>query len=164
MTDPDPYRYFAIVDDRHDAKDPLTLVRVDEQAGPAGVRELSRDVRWVRTTLLDRIDAGEVPYRAVSIGDRAAGHIRERWEKKISYRYSLLVRDADPTDAPVGVLREWNATDRDWVYAETYSRRAGGWGSSNVRQDIERGSNISLRIVASDAATVHRYISSVNGW
>jgi hypothetical protein len=164
MNDPGPCRYFAIVDDRHDVKDPLTVVRVDEQAGPAGVRELSRDVRWVRTTLLDRIDAGEVPYRAKLISDRAAAHIRERWEKKISYRYSLLVRDADPADGPVGVLREWDASDRDWVYAETYSRRAGGWRSSNVRQDIERGSNISLRIVASDAATVHRYVSSVNDW
>lgn len=42
----------------------------------------------------------------------------------------------------------------------TYTGHVDGWQHSNVRLNIERGSSISTRIVASDAATVHRFISS----
>jgi hypothetical protein len=159
-----PHRYFAIVDDRHDVKDPVTVVRVFDGAGPAGVTELNPDAYWVRSRLLDRIEAGEVPYRARLITEKAAARIREQRERKISFRYFLLVRDDDPDDRPVGVLREWDATGRDRTYAETYSGPDHRWLPSTVRQNIERGSDIATRIVAADASAVHRFISSLNGW
>jgi hypothetical protein len=152
--------YFAILDDQHDVKDPLTVVRVVEGGGPYGVTRLNEDAAWVRTVLLDQIEAGEVPYRVRSITSKAAARIRERREKKIAFRYSILVGDDDPTDTPQGVLREWDPSGGGWPYAETYTRD-GEWEHSTVRMDIERGSNISGRIVPSDASTVHRFIESV---
>jgi hypothetical protein len=157
-------RYFAVVDDRHDVKDPVAVIRVVDGTGPAGVTELSSDAYWVRSTLLDRIQAGELPYRVRSITAEAAARIRERRERAIAFRYSILVRDDDPADTPVGVLREWDATGSRGTYAETYAGPEQGWQPSNVRRNIERGSNIRNRLVPSDAATVHRFISSLKGW
>src|SRR5690349_17682179 len=108
--------YFAIVDEQHTIKDPITVVRVFENSGPDGIRELSRDVVWVRTTLLDQIEAGEVRCRAKPINEKQALRIRERWEKKIDYRYSIVVDKDDPTDEPVRVIREWDASSGDVVY------------------------------------------------
>jgi hypothetical protein len=161
-----PHHYFAIVDNQHDVKDPLTIVRVFDDVGPGGVRELSPDVRWVRTTLLDRIDAGEVPYRAKPINTKQALRIRARWEKKITYRYSILVRENDPADEPVGVLREWDAATGNVVYEESYvGRDIHQWLPSNERWEIEKGrGDTRLRIVASDAATVNLFIGSLTGW
>lgn len=157
-------RYFAIVDDRHDVKDPVTVVRLVDGAGPAGVTELNPDAYWVRSTVLDRIETGEVPYRARPISDKAAARIREQRERTITFRYFLLVQDDDPDDRPVGVLREWDATGGDRTYAETYAGPADGWRPSTIRQNIERGSNITTRIVPGDAAAVHRFIGSLTGW
>lgn len=39
---------------------PVTVVRVVEGAGPYGITELDRDAAWVRTDVLDRIEAGAV--------------------------------------------------------------------------------------------------------
>jgi hypothetical protein len=153
-------QYFAVIDDRHDAKDPVTVVRVVEGTGPYGITRLNDDAAWVRTTLLDQIEAGEVPYQLRSITRKAAARIRERREKKITFRYSILVRDDDPTDEPIGVLREWDAASGDSSYAETFSGD-GEWKHTNVRLDIERGSDIRNRVVPSDAATVHRFIESL---
>ncbi|MGW4942996.1 hypothetical protein ACWEOZ_15585 [Actinoplanes sp. NPDC004185] len=153
-------QYFAVTDDRHDTKDPVTVVRVVEGAGPYGITRLTDDAAWVRTTLLDRIEAGEVPYQLRSITRKAAARIRERREKKIAFRYSILVRDEDPTDEPIGVLREWDAASGDASYAETFTRD-GEWEHTSVRLDIERGSDIRNRVVPSDAATVHRFIESL---
>jgi hypothetical protein len=153
-------QYFAVLDDRHDTKDPVTVVRVVEGAGPYGITRLNDDAAWVRTTLLDQIEAGEVPYRLRSITRKAAARIRERREKKVAFRYSILVRDDDPTDEPTGVLREWESASGDSSYAETFTGD-GEWEHSNVRLNIERGSNIRNRIVPSDAATVHRFIESL---
>lgn len=158
-------RYFAVTDDGHDDKDPLTVVRVVEGTGPYGVTQLNDDAAWVRTSLLDRIEAGEVPYRLRPITARKAARIRERREKKVAFRYFVLVRDSLPardddlTDTPTGVLREWDASHGDGSYAETYTRE-GEWVHSNVRLDIERGSDIVTRIVPSDATTVHQLIES----
>ncbi|MEU8232712.1 hypothetical protein AB0C12_24285 [Actinoplanes sp. NPDC048967] len=153
-------QYFAVTDDRHDAKDPVTVVRVVEGAGPYGITRLNDDAAWVRTTLLDQIESGEVPYRLRSVSRKAAARIRERREKKIAFRYSILVRDDDPSDEPIGVLREWDAASGDSSYAETFTRD-GEWEHTTVRLDIERGSDIRNRIVPSDAATVHRFIESL---
>jgi hypothetical protein len=151
--------YFAVTDDRHDVKDPITVVRVVEGAGPYGVTRLNDDAAWVRTALLDQIEAGEVPYWIRSITPKAAARIRERREKKIDFRYSILVRDDDPDDTPRGVLREWDPSGGGWPYAETYTRD-GEWEHTNVRLDIERGSDITNRIVPSDASTVQQVIES----
>jgi len=158
VTSREPHRYFAVVDGDHDVDDPLTVVRV---TADAGVTELTHNVAWVRTTLLDRIVAGEVPQQARPITEEAAVRIRERWDQKIAYRYFILVRDDDPTDKPVGVLRERDTSGWPGVHSETYTGHVDRWQHSNVRKDIERGSDISTRIVASDAATVHRFISSL---
>lgn len=151
--------YFAVVDDQHDVKDPITVLRVVEGAGPYGVTRLNDDAAWVRTALLDQIEAGEVPYRVRSITPNAAARIRKRREQKIVFRYSILVDDDDPTDTPHGLLREWDPSGAGWPYAETYNRN-GEWVYSTVRLDIERGSNIVTRIVPSDSTTVHQVIES----
>ncbi len=164
MISPGPFRYFAVLGGRHDVKDPVTVVRVVDGAGPAGVTELNPDAYWVRSTVLDRIEAGEVPYRARLITEKAAARIREQRERTITFRYFLLVRDDDPADRPVGVLREWDATGRDRTYAETYSGPDRQWRPSSIRQNVERGSNITTRIVPGDAAAVHHFISALNGW
>ncbi|MBU2668857.1 hypothetical protein KOI35_35640 [Actinoplanes bogorensis] len=153
--------YFAVVDDDHDVKDPVTLIRVVEGAGPAGITRLNGDVAWARTELLGQIERGEVPYALREVTAKAALGLRERWARKIPFRYSVLVRDDDPADQPTGVLREWDATGSDHVYAEVYTRE-GRWESSTVRHDIERSSNIFNRIVPSDSSTVHRFIESLD--
>ncbi|MFI7547672.1 hypothetical protein [Actinoplanes sp. NPDC049599] len=159
-----PHHYFAIVDDRHDVKDPLTVVRVFADVGAGGVRELTREVVWVPTTLLDRIDRGEVGYRAEPINEKQALRIRERWEKKISYRYSVVVREDDPAGEPVGVIREWDAAAGDLVYEERYvGRNVQQWLPSSRRWEIEEGRGSSRRLVACDAATVNQFISSLRG-
>jgi hypothetical protein len=152
--------YFAVTDDRHDVKDPVTVVRVVEGTGPYRVTQLNDDAAWVLTGLLDRIEAGEVPYQIQPISPKAAARIRKRREKKIAFRYSILVGDNDPTDTPAGVLREWDSSNGDSTYAETYTG-AGEWEHTNVRLDIERGSNISTRIVPSNGAIVHWFIESM---
>ncbi|MEE6309149.1 hypothetical protein V1634_20120 [Plantactinospora veratri] len=151
------------MDDEHDVKDPVTVVRVSERTG---VTMLHDDAAWVRTTLLDRIEAGEVAYQVRPISEKAAARIQQRREKKVAYRYSIVVTDDDPTDEPVGVLREWDASDGSGVYGQMYTRY-GEWEHSNIRQDIERASNIRDRLVPSDAATVQQFIDSVRrrfGW
>jgi hypothetical protein len=149
--------YFAVVDDEHDVKDPVTVVRVAERTG---VTALNDDAAWVRTTLLARIEAGEVPYQVRPIAEKAAVRIQRQRERKVAYRYSIIVSDDDPADEPVGVLREWDASDGSGVYGQTYTRH-GEWKHSNIRQDIERASNIRDRLVPSDAATVQRFIASM---
>ncbi|WP_230394846.1 hypothetical protein [Plantactinospora alkalitolerans] len=149
--------YFAVVDDEHDVKDPLTVVRV---SGRTGVTELHDDAAWVRSTLLDRIEAGEVAYQVRRISEKAAARIQQQREKKVAYRYSIIVIDDDPTDQPTGVLREWDASDGSGTYGQRYTR-ADGWRHSNIRKDIERASNIRDRLVPSDAATVHQFIESM---
>ncbi|GGN12137.1 hypothetical protein FHR83_003540 [Actinoplanes campanulatus] len=153
------HRYLAVVDDGHDVKDPVTVLQVFD--GSSVALQLNEDAAWVRSTLLDRIEAGETPYRLRSISPRAAARIRARRERKINFNFFLLVRDDDPTDTPAGVLREWEPSGGSGLYAETYTRE-GEWTSSNVRLDIERGSNIWARIVPSDASTVHQIIASWN--
>jgi hypothetical protein len=128
--------YFAVLDDHHDVKDPLTVVRVSEHGS---VRQLTDDAAWATTRLLERIEAGEVPYRLRPITEKAAARIRERREKKVAYRYSVIVRNDDPNEKPVGVLREYDASDGSGMYGETYTRD-GEWTHSNVREDIERAS------------------------
>jgi hypothetical protein len=157
------HHYFAVIDDRHDAKDPLTVIRVVEGAGPYGVTRLNDDAAWVRTALLDQIEAGEVSYRLQPIGPRAAARIRKRREKKIAFRYSILVDDGDLKDTPQGVLREWDASSGGGSYAESFTRD-GEWVHCDVRLDIERGSDIRTRIVPSDASTVHQFIESLHRW
>jgi len=95
----------------------------------------------------------------VPITEDAAARIRERREEKIAFRYSFLVDDDDPADKPVGILREWDSTESKFVYAETY-RRDRGWNPSDIRQNIERGSNLWARLVPADEAAVRRYIES----
>jgi hypothetical protein len=151
--------YFAVIDDSHDVTNPLTVVRVVEGTGPYWVTRLNDDAAWVRTAILDQIEAGEVPYRVRSITPKVAARIRKRREKKIAFRYSILVNDDDPNDTPQGVLREWDPSDGGWPYAETYTGD-GEWVHSNVRLDIERGSNIWARIVPSDSSTVYQVIES----
>jgi hypothetical protein len=75
------------------------------------------------------------------------------------YRYSIVVRRDDPSDRAVGVLREWDAPDGGGTYGETYTRD-GEWKHSNIREDIERASNIYNRLVASDAVTVGQFIAA----
>ncbi|WP_208471821.1 hypothetical protein [Actinoplanes flavus] len=149
-------RYLAVIDDGHDVKNPVTVLRMID--GSSVALQLNEDAAWVRSTLLARIEAGEAPYRLRSISPRAAARIRKRREQKINFKFFLLVRDDDPTDTPVGVLREWEPTGGG-LYAETYTRE-GEWTRSNVRLDIERGSDIQNRIVPSDASTVHQIIES----
>jgi hypothetical protein len=159
-------RYFAIVDDQHGVKDPLTVVRVFDDGGADGIQELSPECVWIRTALLDRIDAGEVPYRAKHINEKQALRIRERWERKIAYRYSILVEEDDPTDKPVGVIREWDASAGDRVYEERYiGPNVFQWLPSNERWESKNGRGDNpLRIVAGDAATVNQFIGSAKGW
>ncbi|BEL11047.1 hypothetical protein Q0Z83_092380 [Actinoplanes sichuanensis] len=153
-------QYLAVIDDQHDVKDPITVIQVVPGAGPYGVTRLNEDAAWVVTRLLDQISAGEVPYRVESITPKTAARIRNRRERGIDFRYSILVQDDDPTDRPVGVLREWDASRGGGTYAETFSS-SNVWEHSSVRLDIERGSDISTRIVPSDSATVHRFIEAV---
>jgi hypothetical protein len=84
-------QYFAVVGDGHDAKDPLTLVRVSESG-------LSEYAAWVPSKLVERIEAGEVPYRLVPVAEKAAARTRKQREKKVAYRYSIFVRATDPTN------------------------------------------------------------------
>jgi hypothetical protein len=106
-----------------------------------------------------QIESGEVPYQLRSIKPKDAARIRKPREKKIAFRYFLLVKDDDPNDTPRGALREWDSSSGDRLYAETYTRD-GEWEHTNVRLDIERGSDISNRIVPSDSTTVHQLIES----
>lgn len=149
--------YFALVDDEHDVKDPFTVVRASERSG---VFALNDDAAWVRTTLLDQIEAGEIAYQVRPISERAAVRIQQRREKRVSYRYSILVIDDDPTDQPTGALREWDASDGSGTYGQVYTRD-GEWEHSNIREDIERASNNVNRIMPSDAATVHQFIETI---
>ncbi|MBE1492470.1 hypothetical protein [Plantactinospora soyae] len=149
--------YFALVDDEHDVNDPFTVVRVSERTG---VFALDNDAAWVRTRLLDRIEAGEVAYQVRSISERAAARIQQRREEKVSYRYSILVFDDDPTAQPTGVLREWDASNGSGTYGQVYTRDC-EWENSNIREDIERQGSDVIRIVPSDAATVSLFIDAI---
>lgn len=159
------HHYFAIVDDSHDIKSPRTIVRVFDDMGPDGTRELTSDVVWARTTVLDRIRAGEVPYQAKSITEKQALRIRERWEKKIAYRYFVLVWEDDPTEKTVNVIREWDSSVFDTVYEEMYvGHDVQQWLPSNMRWEFENGRDYRLlRPVESDAGTVHQFIEAVKG-
>ncbi|MCA2214131.1 hypothetical protein [Jidongwangia harbinensis] len=155
------------MDAQHTVKEPLTVVRVFDEAGADGTRELSRDdVLWVRTTLLDRIATGEVPLRAVPITEKQALRIRERWERRISYRYSVVVDADDPTEETLGVVREWDASAGNAVHEERYvGYQVQQWLPSNKRWESEYGrGDTTPRLIPTDAATVHQYISALKGW
>jgi hypothetical protein len=181
------YLFFAVIDDQHDVKNPLTVVRVSNCARPhgdsrlddrgAGVRTANLDRRvldilsehgatqlndhaaWVGSKMLHRIVAGEVPYRVQPITRKAAARIRKRRERTMDFHYSILVRADDPTDTPYAVLREWDPAGTGWGYTETYTRE-GEWEHDPVRLDFERSGEDRTRIVPSDSSTVHQFIES----
>ncbi|GAA0434363.1 hypothetical protein Aca07nite_00700 [Actinoplanes capillaceus] len=51
------YRCLAVVDDGHDLKDPVTVLRMID--GSSVAPQLNEDAAWVRSALLARIEAGE---------------------------------------------------------------------------------------------------------
>jgi hypothetical protein len=148
-------QYFAVVGDGHDAKDPLTLVRV---SGSGVVQELSEHAAWVPAKLPERIEAGDVPYRLVPVTEKAAARIRKQREKKVAYRYSIFVRADDPADTEIGVLREWD--DGGITSGEIYRLDDGEWALDPIRVDVERGETDLYRILDSDAATVNLWIEA----
>ncbi|GAA1582090.1 hypothetical protein [Actinoplanes couchii] len=152
-------RYFAVVDDRHDVRDPVTVIRVLEGAGPHGITRLNEDAAWEWTTLLDRIAAGEVDCRLQPIDAADAARIRRQRESGIAFRYSVVVREDDPARRPVGVLREWDATGGG-SYAEVFTRNR-EWEHSTIRLDIARGSNAWALVLPTDPATVGRFIANI---
>ncbi|MEV6598296.1 hypothetical protein AB0M36_15660 [Actinoplanes sp. NPDC051346] len=148
-------QYFAVVGAGHDAKDPLTLVRVSESGL---VQELSEHAAWVPAKLVERIEAGEVPYRLVPVTEKAAARIRKQREKKVAYRYSIFVWAADPTNTAIGVLREWDANGT--TSGEIYRIDDGEWALDPIRIDVERGATDFYRIMDSDASTVNLWIEA----
>ena len=148
-------KFFAVVDDQHDAKNPVTVVRVSELGS---VHQLTEDAAWAQSTLLERIEAGAVPYRLRPITEKAAARVREGREKKVAYRYSIIVADDDPTDTPVGVLREWGESPSR-SGSETYSTRSHEWVHSYIRMEIDRA-NSNYRLVPSDSSTVHQFVEA----
>lgn len=77
-------RYFAIVDDRHDRKNQLAIIRVTYGGESAWILKPDGSVIWTQSKLLDQIEAGEIPYHAEWIPPKAAARIHERWEKRSS--------------------------------------------------------------------------------
>lgn len=154
-------RYFAIVDGRHNKKNPRAIMDVTIGRKSDLILEPDGDVIWTPSNLLHQIEAGEVPYRAEWITTKAAARIRERWEKRIDFRYFIIARKEDPHDHPIGVIRERVIAGTRLGHTERYSRKD-GWVSDGMRVELERASDPWARIVPSDSASAQQVIDSLH--